>query len=625
MEDIDKALQELKLYDNPNISSVAKQYNVNRSTLSRRYNGVATSKAVKHQNQQFLSPPQERRLVRYINELTKRHTFPTPTMVSNFAHDIARKRPSKNWSHRFCKRWSSQLDTRYLRAMDYSRHKADSKQSYELYFELLKEKIHQYEILPQNTYNMDEKGFMIGVMGKSKRIFSKATFKRDKKLTNLQDGSREWITVIATICADHTWLPPALIYGGQQDSLQDSWLQDLDVKKHNTFFQASPSGWTNDELAFAWMSTIFERYSKPKAGRDWRLLIVDGHGSHINMQFLQYCQDHRILVAVFPPHATHRLQPLDVSLFSPLATYYTQELDRFITNSAGISRVTKRDFFRLFWPTFSKAFTQSNIASGWRKTGLYPFEPAAVLDTLKSPDSSRPGTADSSHSSTISMSNIRASQRLMKEVRQELPRLDSTTANKVNKLTTTFLDVTTQLALLQQENLGLHNALYQEKKKRKRNKTLVEQFRAEEGGGAVFYSPMKIDRLKQYQVTKERDKEVQKQAKELANQVNKRKAAARKAALEDRKLQRLIQQQERKDTLAQKASDKRHQKDDLLAKEQLAQSLQSSAKKPKTLHQKLIHLQEAAPPSNSLSTADRPIQAISTRTRTIRRPVRLDD
>jgi ribulose bisphosphate carboxylase small subunit len=32
----------------------------------------------------------------------------------------------------------------------------------------------EHDVKPHNTYNMDEKGFMIGVEGRSKRVFSKA-------------------------------------------------------------------------------------------------------------------------------------------------------------------------------------------------------------------------------------------------------------------------------------------------------------------------------------------------------------------------------------------------------------------------------------------------------------------
>lgn len=47
-----------------------------------------------------------------------------------------------------------------------------------------------------------------------------------------------------------------------------------------------------------------------------RLLFLDDHSSHINMNFLEWCDLHNIHVCAFPPHTAHRLQPLDVSLFA---------------------------------------------------------------------------------------------------------------------------------------------------------------------------------------------------------------------------------------------------------------------------------------------------------------------
>jgi DDE superfamily endonuclease len=40
-----------------------------------------------------------------------------------------------------------------------------------------------------------------------------------------------------------------------------------------------------------------------------------------------------ILLTVFPPHSTHRLQPLDVRLFSPLTTYYSQVINKLLSES----------------------------------------------------------------------------------------------------------------------------------------------------------------------------------------------------------------------------------------------------------------------------------------------------
>ena len=71
---------------------------------------------------------------------------------------------------------------------------------------------------------MDEKGFLIGHLQKVQRIFLKALMARQKLLGTSQDGNREWITIVATIYADGTSLPPALIYKAVSGDLQDIWL-----------------------------------------------------------------------------------------------------------------------------------------------------------------------------------------------------------------------------------------------------------------------------------------------------------------------------------------------------------------------------------------------------------------
>ncbi|KAH8631304.1 pogo transposable [Alternaria alternata] len=84
--------------------------------------------------------------------------------------------------------------------------------------------------------------------------------------------------------------------------------------------------WSNNELGLAWLQQVFERHTAAKARRQWRLLILDGHGSHVTPEFLEFCEAKRIIVMVYPPHLTHSLQPLDVVLFGPLSSHYTKQL-----------------------------------------------------------------------------------------------------------------------------------------------------------------------------------------------------------------------------------------------------------------------------------------------------------
>jgi hypothetical protein len=44
------------------------------------------------------------------------------------------------------------------------------------------------------------------------------------------------------------------------------------------------------------------------------------------MGFIEYCDDNKILLAIYPPHSTHTLQPLDIGMFKPLSTAYSAAL-----------------------------------------------------------------------------------------------------------------------------------------------------------------------------------------------------------------------------------------------------------------------------------------------------------
>jgi hypothetical protein len=92
-------------------------------------------------------------------------------------------------------------------------------------------------VLPCNTYNMDEKGFLIGILGRSKRVFSKQQWEKKEVKAALQDGSREWITVLASVCADGTAIPPGLIYVSANSSLQKTWVANITLGEPVAFTQ----------------------------------------------------------------------------------------------------------------------------------------------------------------------------------------------------------------------------------------------------------------------------------------------------------------------------------------------------------------------------------------------------
>jgi hypothetical protein len=141
-------------------------------------------------------------------------------MINSFASQVAHRQLSEAWVTRFINRHSIHLISRWSTGIDRVRHQADSGYKYKLYFDLFYQKIEEYEIEQSNTYNMDEKGFMIGVLGRTKRVFSKQTWVKKGVREPIQDGNREWITVLACVCADGSALPPWPHLPGQKWSYQ---------------------------------------------------------------------------------------------------------------------------------------------------------------------------------------------------------------------------------------------------------------------------------------------------------------------------------------------------------------------------------------------------------------------
>lgn len=188
--------------------------------------------------------------------------MPTRQIIINIVTPLCSWEPSDQWVTRFLHRNHDKLVTAWSTPMETSRHEADSGDRYRLYFDLLHSKIEEHDVLAENTYNMDEKGFMIGVIGRSKRIFDKALYKRKQNKQSTHDGNREWVSVLATICADGSTLPVGVIFPSKNNEVQQSWVREINPEEHEIHFTTSPNGWTSNDLGLVWLQQVFDRYTK---------------------------------------------------------------------------------------------------------------------------------------------------------------------------------------------------------------------------------------------------------------------------------------------------------------------------------------------------------------------------
>jgi hypothetical protein len=192
----------------------------------------------------------------------------------------------------------------------------------------------------------------------------------------VQPGNREWVTAIESINSTGDGPPPVIILEGKVH-ISTWYSSDL---PRDWVITLSEKGWTNDQIGLLWLSTVFEPYTAPRTKGVYRLLILDGHGSHITPEFDLFCTEHKIITLCMPAHSSHLLQPLDVSCFATLKRIYGCQIQQLMRD--GVNYIDKPDFLTAYNRARIEAITPAIIRSGFAATGLVPFNPDRVLSEL---------------------------------------------------------------------------------------------------------------------------------------------------------------------------------------------------------------------------------------------------
>jgi hypothetical protein len=207
--------------------------------------------------------------------------------------------------------------------------------------------------------------------------------------------------VLECICADGSKISPLVIFKGE--SIQTSWIPSESETNSDWGWSSNTKGWTCDAIGEDWITTVFE----PATHTDsTRLLIVDGHGSHVTAPFIRFCIDHNILVLLLPPHSSHLTQPLDVGIFSPLKRRMSEELDKILRY--GFSNIKKFEWANCYRIARPSAMERSNIKSAWSGAGLIPFNPRKVIRRIN-------GTLSEHETTLINNPNIATSTSTSKD------------------------------------------------------------------------------------------------------------------------------------------------------------------------------------------------------------------
>ncbi|SJX66004.1 related to transposase [Sporisorium reilianum f. sp. reilianum] len=362
------AADELDNGQHDSLQKAAAAHNVPEATLRHRRKGRHTKKDA-HADQQALPPVAETALVERIRHCGYSGFLLMPALIREYANDAIHAIPgrldpvnvSASWLQAFLVRHPL-IRSHWLRYLDNARFMGATEEVVRHWFVGLGEVMCDFHVVLTNIFNMDKTGFMFS-QGASKHVVVASGDPASR--FKAQPGTRESATFIKCIGSGRQVLPPLIITKGKRHTVGEQ--QRMQGIPATWCFSKSDTSWTNNKLTIEWLENVFELNTRLSLPSEWHLLIIDGHRSHTSKAFCNVLWSHQIVPYLLPAHATHIMQPLDVSIFSPLMAAYCRIVN---TATGHMDTVDKVQFRTFYAQAREKVLTQSAARKAFSDSGI---------------------------------------------------------------------------------------------------------------------------------------------------------------------------------------------------------------------------------------------------------------
>ena len=176
------------------------------------------------------------------------------------------------------------------------------------FYDTLSNAYQKHSYSPNHIWNCDETGLQAG-KNCGMRVIAK---RGSKNVPKILPKGREWITILCCVNAVGASIPGFYLFKGK--SRLRNYIKNCEV---GACMAAHPNAWMTKELFMNWLCHFASSIPGGVSHENRHLLIFDGHGSHIALQTVEAANTMGIDLLTLPAHTTHRLQPLDVSVFGP--------------------------------------------------------------------------------------------------------------------------------------------------------------------------------------------------------------------------------------------------------------------------------------------------------------------
>lgn len=361
----------------------SKEYLVPIMSLKRRAkakNKIAVG-AVKYLGgkRTVFTKEQENELVDHIKDMETRMYGLTKKELLSLAYQLAENneiphsfrggKAGNDWLKGFRQRHPD-ITLRAPESTSTARARAFNKPVVDKFYATLKSVQDAKNIPAHRIYNVDETS-VCTVPTKNTKVFAKTGRKQVARVTSAERG----VTTTAVICmsASGTFVPPMFIFRRIRMKIEL-----MEGAPPGSAWACNASGWMKLEVFTQWFEH-FLRHTKPSE-EDPVMLILDGHLSHTkNLDVILKARANHVTIVCLPPHCTHKMQPLDVSVMYPLSVYHNQSLEKWMNNNPG-RPVTVFQIAKIFGEAYLKAAIPTNAINGFAKTGICPLNPEVFTE-----------------------------------------------------------------------------------------------------------------------------------------------------------------------------------------------------------------------------------------------------
>ncbi|CAH2107507.1 unnamed protein product [Euphydryas editha] len=194
------------------------------------------------------------------------------------------------------------------------------------FFDLLERIIDENNITPTKIFNVDESVFST-VQKKPQKVVA---LKGKKQIGAITSGERG-VNTTAVCCASVAgqFVPPMIIFKRIRQNPELANGAPI-----GSIVTVSESGYINSQLFVEWIKHFINTVMPTPDNKV--LLLLDGHTTHSkNLEALTLAKTNGVIMLQLPGHTTHPLQPLDVSFFKPLSSYYIQATENWLRSNPG--------------------------------------------------------------------------------------------------------------------------------------------------------------------------------------------------------------------------------------------------------------------------------------------------